>query len=156
MRLAYRSLRVLTTDWSDELHEADSELGVNGYDRDLDSVAKHDVPVAVEIMNKARFVTLVIDEDPPGGLPPAPKGSLETPEERLQAMPHFARVGVWELSTKTPLLRIRAEAAADFVAMSGHRTTSSETAAAQARQANSCALALAVRARITPVPVERP
>ena len=156
MRLAYRSLRVLTTDWSDELHEADSELAVNGYDRDLDSVAKHDVPVAVEIMNKARFVTLVIDEDPPGGLPPPAKGSLETPEEELQRLPHFARVGVWDLSTKTPLLRVRAEAAADFVAMSGHRATSPETAAAQSRQANSCALALAVRARITPEPVEKP
>jgi hypothetical protein len=156
MRLAYRSLRVLTTDWSDELHEADSELAVNGYDRDLDSVAKHDVPVAVEIMNKARFVTLVIDEDPPGGLPPPAKGSLETPEEELQRLPHFARVGVWDLSTRTPLLRVRAEAAADFVAMSGHRATSPETAAAQSRQANSCALALAVRARITPEPVEKP
>jgi hypothetical protein len=65
-------------------------------------------------------------------------------------------VGVWDLSTRTPLLRVRAEAAADFVAMSGHRATSPETAAAQSRQANSCALALAVRARITPEPVEKP
>lgn len=150
MRLAYRSLRVLTTEWTDELHEADTELGVNAYDRDLDSVAKHDVPVAVEIMNKARFVTLVIDEDPVGGLPKEPKGSTETPEEQLQRLPHFARVGVWDLKTRTPLLRLRAEAAADFVAMSGHAATSPETAAAQSRQANSCALALAVRARITP------
>ena len=156
MRLAYRSLRVLSTEWSDELHEADSELGVNGYDRDLDSVAKFDVPVAVEIMNKARFVTLVIDEEPAGGLPPQPKGSTETPEEQLQRLPHFARIGIWQIATKTPLLRLRAQAAADFVAMGGHPVTSAETAAAQARQANSCALALAVRSRITPEPSEKP
>jgi hypothetical protein len=156
MRLAYRSLRVLTTEWSDELHEADSELGVGGYDRDLDSVAKHDVPVAVEIINKARFVTLVIDEDPAGGLPKQPQGSMETAEEQLQRLPHFARVGIWDVATKTPLLRIRAEAAADFVAMGGHRVTSPETANAQARQANSCGLALAVRARIAPEPTEKP
>ena len=156
MRLAYRSLRVLTTEWSDELHEADSELGVNGYDRDLDSVAKHDVPVAVEIINKARFVTLVIDEDPVGGLPKEPQGSTETPEEHLQRLPHFARVGIWELATRTPLLRVRAQAAADFVGMGGHAVQSSQTANAQARQANSCGLALAVRARISPEPTDKP
>jgi hypothetical protein len=156
MRLAYRALRVLTTEWSNELHEADTDLAVNAYDRDLDSVAKHDVPVAVEIMNKARFVTLVIDEDPPDGLPKAEPGSTETAEERLQRLPHFARVGVWEIATKTPLLRLRAQAAADFVAMGGHPQASPEAAAAQARQANSCGLALAVRARITPEASEKP
>ena len=147
MRLAYRSLRVLSSEWTDELHAADTELAVSAYDRDLDSVAKYDVPVAVEIMNKARFVTLVIDEDPPGGLPSEPQ-STETAEERLQRTPHFARVGVWDIATKAPLLRLRAEASADFVAMGGHPKVSPETEAAQARQANSCALALAVRSRI--------
>ena len=132
MRLAYRSLRVLTTEWSDELQQAESELAVDAYDRDLDSVAKHDVPVAVEIMNKARFVTLVIDEDPVGGLAKPAAGSMETAEEQLQRLPHFARIGIWDLATRTPLLRLRAEAAADFVAMSGHRATSAETEAALA------------------------
>jgi hypothetical protein len=148
MRLAYRSLRVLSSEWSDELQEADNDLAVNAYDRDLDSVAKHDVPVAVEIMNKARFVTLVIDEDPEGGLPAESKDAGETAEQQLQRLPHFARVGIWDIATKTPLLRLRAQASADFVAMGGHPRTSAETQAAQTRQANSCALALAVRQRI--------
>jgi hypothetical protein len=148
MRLAYRALRVLSSEWSDELHEADTDLAVNAYDRDLDSVAKHDVPVAAEIMNKARFVTLVIDEDPDGGLPAQPKEAPETAEQQLQRLPHFARVGIWDIATKTPLLRLRAQAAADFVAMGGHPTVSAETQAAQTRQANSCALALAVRSRV--------
>jgi len=42
------------------------------------------------------------------------------------------------------------------VAVGGHHTTSSETAAAQSRQANSCALGLAVRARITPEGESKP
>lgn len=155
MRLAYRALRVLSSEWTDELHGAESELGVNAYDRDLDSVAKHDVPVAVEIMNKARFVTLVIDEDPPEGLPPE-IDKAETAEERLQRTPHFARVGVWDIATKTPLLRLRTQAAADFVAVGGHAKASPETAAAQARQANSCSLALAVREKLTPEPGAKP
>lgn len=146
MRLAYKALRVLSTDWSDDLHAADTDLAVNAFDRDLDSVAKHDVPVAVEIMNKAKFVTLVIDEDPVGGLPKP--GADETPEQELQRLPHFARIGIWDIATKTPLLRLRAQASADFVAMGAHPTMSNESQAAQARQANSCALALAVRGKI--------
>jgi hypothetical protein len=150
MRLAYRALRVLSSEWTDELHGADTDLAVNAYDRDLDSVAKHDVPVAVEIMNKARFVTLVIDEEPSVEAPAEAAVPGESAEERLQRTPHFARVGVWDIATKAPLLRLRAQAAADFVAMGGHAKTSPETAAAQARQANSCALALAVRSKIEP------
>jgi hypothetical protein len=148
MRLAYKALRVLSSEWTDELHRADTELMANAYDRDLDSVAKHDVPVAVEIMNKARFMTLVIDEDPPEGLPALAPDAGETAEEQLQRQPHFARVGVWELSGKTPLLRVRAQAAGDFVPMGGRVITNPETVRAQARQANNCALALAVRSRI--------
>src|SRR5688500_18572290 len=47
MRLAYRALRVLSTEWTDEVYQATSELGLNAYERDLDSVTKRDVPVAV-------------------------------------------------------------------------------------------------------------
>jgi hypothetical protein len=148
MRLAYKALRVLSSEWTDELHKADVELGVNAYDRDLDSVAKHDVPVAVEIMNKARFVTLVIDEDPPEGLPNDAPDAGESAEERLQRVPHFARIGIWDVATKIPLLRLRAQASADFVPMGGKVITNRETVAAQSRQANSCALALAVRTKL--------
>lgn len=148
MRLAYRALRVLSTEWTDELHRADTELMVSAYDRDLDSVAKHDVPVAVEVMNKARFFTLVIDEDPPQGLPELPPDAGESVEEQLQRTPHFARVGVWELAGRTPLLRLRAQAAGDVAPMGGRVVTDPQVLAAQARQANNCALALAVRERI--------
>lgn len=150
MRLAYRSLRVLSTEWSDELNESETELAVNAYDRDLDSVAKHDVPVAVEIMNKAKFVTLVMDEDPPGGLPKPEPGGEESPDQVLQRLPHFARVGIWDIATKTPLLRLRTQAVAQFVAMGAHGPTNADAVAAQTRQANNCALALAVREKISP------
>jgi hypothetical protein len=148
MRLAYRSLRVLSSEWTDELHQADTELAVNAYDRDLDSVAKHDVPVAVEIMNKARFFTLVIDEEPEGGLPKLEPDAGETAEERLQRLPHFARVGIWDIASKTPLMRLRTRAFAEVVPMGARATASPAVQAAQTRQANSCGLALAVRGRV--------
>jgi hypothetical protein len=156
LRLAYRALRVLSSEWTDELHKADTELMANAYDRDLDSVAKHDVPVAVEIMNKARFFTLVIDEDPPEGLPKLAADAGETVDEQLQRTPHFARVGIWDLAGKAPLLRLRARASGEFVPMGGRVITDPATVAAQARQSNSCALALAVRSRIAPDTASKP
>ncbi len=148
MRLAYRALRVLSNEWTDELHAADTELAVSIYDRDLDSVAKHDVPVAVEVMSRARFFTLVIDEDPDGGLPTDSPDAGESPEQRLQRVPHFARIGVWDLGSKASVVRVRAQAAADFVPVGGRVITDRDALAAQARQANNCGLALQVRARL--------
>ena len=39
----------------------------------------------------------------------------ETPEERLQRVPHTARIGIWDIRSKALLLRMRAEAAGEFV-----------------------------------------
>src|SRR6188768_3859739 len=91
--LAYRALRVLSSEWTDEVHEADTELGLNAYDRDLDSVSKRDVPVAIELLSRSRYFTLVLDENPEGGLPPEAPDAGETADERVQREPHTARIG---------------------------------------------------------------
>jgi hypothetical protein len=145
MRLAYRALRVLSSDWTDEVHEADSELGLNAYDRDLDSVAKRDVPIAIELLSRSRYFTLVLDEDPDGGVPAEAPDAGETTDERVQREPHGARIGIWDLHTKNPLLRLKAEAAGNFVPVGDRVIQSPETLAAEQRQTNSCALALSAR-----------
>lgn len=145
MRLAYRALRVLSSDWTDEVHEADTELGLNAYDRDLDSVSRRDVPVAIELLSRSRYFTLVLDEDPVGGLPPEAPDAGETADERVQRQSHAARIGIWDLKTKSPLLRLRAEAAGDFVPVGDRVVKDPATLAAQQRQTNSCSLALAAR-----------
>jgi len=145
MRLAYRALRVLSSDWTDEVHEADTELGLNAYDRDLDSVAKRDVPVAIELLSRSRYFTLVLDEDPEGGLPAETAGSPETPDERVQRTAHTARIGIWDLKTQSPLLRLKADAAGNFVPVGDRVVQDPATVAAQQRQINSCALGLAAR-----------
>lgn len=145
MRLAYRTLRVLSTEWTDEVHLANSELALSAYDDDLDKVAKRDVPVTVEVLSRARFFTLVLDEDPPGGLPAEVPDAGETPEERVQRAGHFARVGIWDLRSNEPVLRLRAEAAAEFVMIGRRQVADSLNLAAQQRQVNGCQLALQVR-----------
>jgi hypothetical protein len=150
MRLAYRALRVLSSDWTDEVHEADSDLALTAYDRDLDGVAKRDVPVAAEILQRSKYFTLVLDEDPPPATSsePAPDPS-ETPDERVQRQPHFARVGIWDLTTRSPLVRIKAEARGEFVPVGDRVVKNAVTVAAEQRQTNSCMLALAVKDALT-------
>jgi hypothetical protein len=148
LRLAYRALRVLSTEWTDELHEATSELAVTAYDRDLEGVTKNDVPVAIEILSRAKYFTLVLDEAPEGGLPAELPDAGESAEERVQRVPHFARVGIWKLESGEPLLRLRTRADAQVVPVGERVIRRQESVAAQQRQANSCAVALAVKSAL--------
>ena len=143
MRLAYRALRILSTDWTDELHLSNNDLEVRLRERDLERVAHDDVPIAVQMFQTARYFTLVLDEDPKGGLP-APLDKKETEEQRVQRAPHAARVAVWEFSSGRQLVRVRREVAARAVPV-GERTAEQHSEASQQRQVNSCALALAVK-----------
>ena len=46
----YRTLRILSPEWTDKLHEADTDLKVRAFELDLDAVSKNDVPSAVELL----------------------------------------------------------------------------------------------------------
>jgi hypothetical protein len=150
LRLAYRALRVLSNEWTDELHAAGSVLEINAYDRDLLKVRDHDVPIAAKVLARSRYFTLVLDEDPPGGLPPEIPDAGETASERLQRTAHFARVGIWDLKSNEPLLKLRAEAGGTFVPVGKRAIVDPLVNAAQQRQVNSCALALELKAALAP------
>ncbi|MCB9590222.1 MAG: hypothetical protein H6718_32720 [Polyangiaceae bacterium] len=154
LRLAFRALRVLSNEWSDEVNQAGSELALRIYDRDLDRTTKEDVPIAAEVLERARFLTVVLDEDPPAGLPkPAydagPDEPDETDEERIRRSQHFARVGIWDLKSKQRVFTYRAEATGRLLPVGGGKATDVRTQAAQERQSNSCALALGVKAQFS-------
>jgi hypothetical protein len=88
---------------------------------------------------------LVLDEDPDGGVRAEAPDAGETTDERVQREPHGARIGIWDLHTKNPLLRLKAEAAGHFVPVGDRVIQDPATLAAEQRQTNSCALALAAR-----------
>jgi hypothetical protein len=146
MRLAYRTLRVLSNEWTDELHNTTNELAVSAYERDLDSVTRYDVRVAAEILARSKYFTLVLDEDPSEGLPKELPDAGESLEERVQRVGHPARVGIWDLATGQQLLRLRSSASGRFVPMGGRVIRDPAIVAAQERQVNGCQLALEVRA----------
>jgi hypothetical protein len=149
LRIVYRTLRILSPEWTDKLHEADTDLKVRAFELDLDAVSKNDVPAAVELLSRARYFTAVLDENPVAGLPPAldptPPDPPETEEERVQRVPHQARIGVWDVESGKLLVRVRAEASGEFRSVGDRPVTDSKTVAAQQRQVNSCALALGVK-----------
>lgn len=152
MRLAYRTLRILSSAWTDELHEASSELAIAAYERDLERVTREDVPVAADILTRARFFVAVVDEDPAEGLPASDAGESEA--ERVQRLPHFARVGIWDLQSGERLARLRRRVDARFVPVGQNVVSREETVFAQQRQVNSCDLANAARAALAPRPAE--
>lgn len=153
LRLAYRAMRVLSPEWVEQLREASSDLAVRVQERDLEGVTKNDVPVAIELLTRARYLTIVLDEDPEEGVPP-PLGDAgaEPVAQRLQRVRHYARVGVWDLTTDRLLLRVRREASGEAVSVGRPRALNAESLAARQRQVNSCSLALAVRAAVAGSP----
>ena len=152
LRLLYRTLRILSPEWTDELHRASTDLSVRAFELELDAVTKNDVPVAIELLSRARYFTAVLDEDPPTGIPEAlvnDKGKPdESVEERIQRATHPARVGIWDVREGKLVLRVRAVAGGDFVPVGRGAAASPVTLAAEQRQVNSCALALDVKEAI--------
>ncbi len=162
MRLLYRALKILSSKWTDELHQAPSELALRGYERDLQRVTHDDVPIAIDLLSRAKYFTVVLDEDPKGGLPPPlerEKDSdlpAETDEERVQRVDHWARIGVWEIESGKAMFRARIQAGGRVVPVGQKRIVDPHNQAAQQRQANSCALALAVKSKLAPAPKHDP
>ncbi len=147
MRLLYRALHVLSSKWTDEVHQARNELAIDAYDGGLESVTRVDVPAAIEVFQRAKLVTVVLDEAPKGGLPPA-TATDETEPERLQRTEHMARVGIWDLKSGQLLLRVRTEAAGQLHDVGRPASQEPAAVAARQRQANSCGLALSVKQKI--------
>ena len=141
LRVAYRALRVLTDEFVREVQDA-NDIGLRALGAAFDDAARDDFPTAIDLLTRAQYFLVVLDE----GVDQLPEGSPKTgagASEALLARPHFARVAVYRLSDKKLVLRTRREAGG--VVLGGDAALDPQVAAARARQINSCALAMAVR-----------
>ncbi len=138
LRVAYRATRVLSEEWVREVREAGNDMRLRLLERDMDVAVHDDIPVAIDLIVRAQYFLLVLDEPAAAGVQVPEAG---TQSEALQTVEHPTRVFAYDIKHHKPLLRMRDAVVADI----GTPTTDPKTAAAVRRQANNCALALSVR-----------
>ncbi len=149
LRLLYEGLRVLEPEWLKALEAATDDLQVRAIGFDLEDVAKHAAVAGAEVVRRSRYFTAVLDEAPAAGADlGAPVIAGESDEERLQALDHPVRVGVWDIQRGAALAVLRLEAAGRFVRLGSSPGRDPNALRAQQRQANNCAVATEVRAAL--------
>ncbi|MBI5532770.1 MAG: hypothetical protein HY898_08660 [Deltaproteobacteria bacterium] len=138
LRVFYRGARVLSEDWIKDVREASDDMRIRLLEHDLDATIKEDVPLAIDLLVRGQYFMLVLDEP---AADPASVPDAGGPMESLQAAPHPARVFVYDIPRDKLILRLRTDAAAQVTGPSADP----KTTLAVRRQANSCAIAVAVR-----------
>lgn len=132
LRVAYRTMHVLSDEWVREVQEADDELRLRVFEGAFQDTMRDDIPLAIDLLTKAQYFLLVLDEGRSGGADAGAEGSSTA-----------ARVAVWRLADDKLVFRARRDAGGHLVG--GMPAVDRAVLEARERQANSCALALAVR-----------
>ncbi len=148
LRQAYSATRILTPEWVAQVKDADDSLRLRVFEQQYDIAQRDEIPRAIDIVKRADFFLLVLDEqadDPNDAKPKWTDGGVDTAEEAIQLAPHWARVYVLDLQHDKEILRTRKRADGRFVFASGSTVTDEETLDAMKRQVNNCALAREVR-----------
>ncbi len=139
LRQAYAATRVLTDTWTNEVKDASDELRLRVFVQQYEKAKKDEIPLAIEIVKRAQFFMLVLDEDVPEAKEYGDAGAITT--EALQQVAHPARVHIVNLKTKKELVRLRRTAHAEYVFAGEQAVRDPEVRAAVRRQVNNCALA---------------
>jgi len=152
LRLAYKSLQMLSDAWVADVQEISNKLTARGALATFDAANKFDLPVATDLLLKSKYFLVVVDEevdvddtDLSSNLPEADAGVQD--DRSIPTAPHPARICMWRLSDGKRMFALRAEAAGELRGSMGP-DVGPQTRIAQQRQANSCSLALSVRERI--------
>jgi hypothetical protein len=136
---AYGATRILADDWVQAVKDADEELRLRVFREQYEKAVRDEIPLAIEMVKRAQFFLLVLDEDVPEANAFADGGVLT--EEALQLVGHPARVHLFELPAGKEILRLRRSGEARVIPAGERVVTDPETRDAMQRQANNCALA---------------
>jgi hypothetical protein len=145
LKKAYAATRILTDEWVSEVKIAPDPLRLRVFEQQYDVAVRDEIPQAIDLLERAQFFLLVVDE---GSGDAVAEAGAAASEEALQEVPHFARVHVLNLKTGTEILRVRRNAEASFMFAGEKPVSDPETLTAMKRQVNNCALAKAVEAAI--------
>lgn len=153
LRQAYASTRVLTDEWVADVKESSDALRLRVFEQQYEKAKASEIPLAIDILKRAQFYLLVLDEDVPEAKDYAGDAGTIT-EEALQQVGHPARVHIVDLKTGVELVRLRKTSEASFVFAGERAVADPEVRAAMRRQVNNCALAQDVRSSIRPPAAE--
>ena len=143
LRQAYASTRVLTDEWANEVKLSSDDLRLRVFEQQFDKATREEIPLAVDIVKRAAFFLLVLDEDAPEALEKVDGGAITM--EALQLVSHDARVRVWNLKTGAEIARVRRRGEGGFRFVGEQTVQDPETLDAMQRQVNGCALANRVK-----------
>ncbi len=143
---AYKATRILTDKWAQAVKDADDELTLRVYSDDYETAVRDEIPVAIDVVSRARFFLLVLDEDVPEAAAFTDGGGMT--EEALQLVGHPARVHLFALPEGKEILRLRRSGEWSVISAGERVVTDPETRDAMQRQANNCALASRVEAEL--------
>jgi hypothetical protein len=143
---AYAATRILTDDWVGAVRDADDDLRLRVFVEQYDKAIREEIPLAIDVVKRAQFFLLVLDEDVPEEAAFADGGPPS--EEAVQMVEHPARVFLFDLSDNKPILRLRRSGGGRFIQAGERQVTDDETRDAMQRQVNNCALANLVEARL--------
>lgn len=149
LRQAYAATRVLTDDWAREVKESADKDRLRVFRQQYDKAKRDEIPLAIDIIKRAQFFLLVLDEDVPEARELSGDAGTIT-QEALQQLPHPARVHIVNLKTGQEIARLRKTAEADFQFVGEQAVRDPEIRAAMKRQVNNCALAQAVWSSLRP------
>jgi hypothetical protein len=153
LRLAYASTRVLDDDWATEVKNAEDEIHLRVFVQQYEKAKTEEIPLAVEIVTRAKFFLLALDEDVPEARDLAPDAGAGKPpkvtEEELEQVPHPVRVEILKLEATKPgqaptakeMVRLRREPEGGFRFAAGGGVRDPRMIAAVKRQVNNCELA---------------
>ncbi len=141
LRVAYRSLRVLSDDFIRDVQDASGELELRKFVLFFDDTVKDDLPIVIPLLEKAQYFTVVLDE-PVAGMVVPPDA---TKSQVLRATPHASRVAIWRLSDSKLVVRVRRTVDVRLDAPGG-LPADDKVMRSQMSQSLGCTLGQAVRA----------
>jgi hypothetical protein len=139
LKAAYAATRVFSEEWTREVSEASDKDRLRVFRQQYDKAKRDQIPTAIEIVKRAQFFLLVLDEDVPEAA--ALAGDAGVTQDVLQQLPHPARVHIVNLKTGAEIARLRRTGSAEVLSGSESAVRDPDVRAAMKRQVNNCALA---------------
>jgi hypothetical protein len=146
LRQAYVATRVLGEEWESEVHAAGDDLRLRVFSQQYDKAKREEIPLVIDIVKRASFFLLVLDEDVPEAAALGDGGVITS--DVWQQVAHPARVFVYNTKESKLLVRLRRTGSADVINTGA--IPSEETRLAMQRQVNNCSLAQQVWSELRP------